>query len=148
MRRVPPRGRIAAKTIKGAFFLSVALYVPVLLELSHLPSWSAPWLPLDLTKRVFLAASAAAALTGWLVGVMLGRGHFSWSGGILNGSGARGSIHVFVVSAALIESGALLGLASSLLLNDARYGLLAVTATLILLALHPIGARESRKDPG
>jgi hypothetical protein len=123
-----------AKFLKAAFVFSVLLYGGVALFVAGPPDWTRPAAPEAPMAPLFYALTLCA-LGLWAAGVILGRREQAPS---LFRSGPRPwPLQRFILAAALVEGGALLGLVLSLVLKDSRYGLAHAVVAAILLILLP-----------
>ena len=123
-----------ARFLKAAFVISVLLYGAIAVFVAGPPDWSLPTVPEAPAAPLFYALTLSA-LGAWAAGTILGRKTQAPS---LFRSGPRPwPLQRFVLAAALVEGGALLGLVLSLVLRDSRYGLAHAAVTAFLLALLP-----------
>ena len=128
--------------LKWAFVASVAVYVVVAMVVAGPPRWDSSWLPADPTHRLLLMVLVFVAAGTWAAG---------WIVGHLKEPPVRSARElvvqrppvfarqVFILSAALIEAGAICGLVISLVTRDSRYAIAFAVPALALLILTPTG---------
>lgn len=124
-----------ALLLKAAFVFSVVLYAAVAVFVAGPPAWDRPAFPEGSPLAVPAVVLSALSLVLWAVGWLLARrreplGPFS--------SGPRPwPLQRFILAAALVEGGAVLGLVLALLLRDARYALAHAFVSALLLIFLP-----------
>jgi hypothetical protein len=135
------------RILKYAFVFSIAIYAIVALVVAGPPRWDSQWVPADETHKVLLAVLGFLALgtwtAGWMVGHMKDRAPEGQYEALMRPKspfqGQR-----FILAAALMEAGALYGLALSLVIKDSRYAIVFAVPAAVLLYLTPVdGATEA-----
>ena len=125
-----------ARLLKAAFVVSVLIYGGVAVFVAGPPDWSLPTVPEAPGMAPLFSALTLSALGAWTAGMILGRRAQAPS---LFRSGPRPwPLQRFILAAALVEGGALLGLVLSLVLKDSRYGLAHAAVAAFLLVLLPV----------
>lgn len=130
-----------APWLKAAFVLSVILYATVAVLVAGAPAWDRPALPEGSPLLVPAAVLSALSLLLWAGGWRLGRLREAW--GPFRGGPRPWPLQRFILAAALVEGGALLGLVLAILLRDSRYGLAHAFVSALLLLFLPGEGRET-----
>jgi len=126
--------------VKMAFVVSVFLYAVVAVALLGAPAWKAPWVPSEGPVAAMLMVVVPLAVVLWGLGWSVGR--MKRPPGGTSGQGDSGAAPAwprtrFVLAAALVEAGALLGLAAAFVGKDSRYAVAFAVPTAIVLYLLP-----------
>lgn len=125
------------RILKFAFITSVVMYGVVAFMVAGPPDWSKPILPTGPSAAPLLGILAAMTFSGWGAGMAVGR--MAEAPGALKETAPPNPWPRlrFILAAALLESGAIIGLVLSILNKDSRLAIAAAAVTAVLLAMTP-----------